>query len=66
MATKVTLLDTISEVINNGDDSYYSRESALEGICYVASWLRAEGFWQAADVLISEVNGDYREIRKED
>lgn len=60
-AVEVSLLDIVSEVISNGDDAHYFRETALETLCYAASWLRKEGFWQAADVLISEVNGDYRE-----
>jgi hypothetical protein len=59
MAKKITLLDTVTEVISNGDDAHHFRDSALEGISYVAAWLRDEGFWQAADVLITEVNGDY-------
>jgi hypothetical protein len=61
MTSKVTLLDTIIELISNGDDDddYRFRDTALESICYVAAWLRDEGFWQAADVLITEVNDDY-------
>jgi hypothetical protein len=59
MTSKVTLLDTIIELISNGDDGYHFRDTALESICYVAAWLRDEGFWQAADVLITEVNDDY-------
>jgi hypothetical protein len=59
MENKILLIDTISEIISNGDDSQHFRDSALEGICYIAAWLREEGFQAAADVLISEVSGDY-------
>ena len=59
MAKKVTLLDTIAEIISNDDDAHHFRDSALEGICYVAAWLRERSFWQAADVLINEVKGDH-------
>ena len=62
MPDKITFLDTITEVISNGDDAHHFRKTALEAVCYAASWLRKEGFWQAADVLITEINGDYREI----
>ncbi|MBU6184921.1 MAG: hypothetical protein KGQ16_00540 [Cyanobacteria bacterium REEB444] len=62
MSNEITLLDTITEVISNGDDAHHFRETALEAVCYAASWLRKEGFWQAADVLITEINGDYREL----
>lgn len=62
MPNEITLLDTITEVISNGDDAHHFRETALEAVCYAASWLRKEGFWQAADVLINEINGDYREL----
>jgi hypothetical protein len=62
MSDEIKLLDTITEVISNGDDAHHFRETALEAVCYAASWLRKEGFWQAADVLIDEINGDYREL----
>lgn len=62
MSDKITLLDTITEVISNGDDAHHFRETALEAVCYAASWLRRECFWQAADVLIDEINGDCREL----
>ena len=61
MSNEITLLDTIAELISNGDDAHHFRETALEAVCYTASWLRKEGFWQAADVLITKINDDYGE-----
>jgi hypothetical protein len=51
-----TLVDLVSEVISNGDDSHHFRESAAEAIMYVAAWLHEEGFWQASSVLKGEVH----------
>lgn len=51
----ITLLDSVSEIISNGDNAHHFREFAGEAIMYVAAWLNEEGFRQAANVLQSEV-----------
>jgi hypothetical protein len=50
------LIDYVSEVISNGDDAHHFKDTAGEAIMYVAAWLQEEGFWQAANVLKSEVH----------
>ena len=57
MTQQPSLLAHVSEIVSNGDDAYHFAETAKECIMYTAYWLRKEGFWQAADLLISEVNG---------
>jgi hypothetical protein len=53
---KLPLIDYVAEVISNGDDAYHFRDEAGEAILYVAAWLHEEGFWQAANVLKSDVH----------
>jgi hypothetical protein len=50
------LLDYLHEIIDNGSYGCQSMEQAKECIMYTALWLREEGFWQAANVLLSEVD----------